>query len=271
MENSIDIRAHFGLHLTPFTREFPISKRYKHPQYDEQVKALYQTVVDRMSGAIITSAGRGKTVVVRTLVDILPEARFRTHYIKVTGLSKRDMCREIARVVGCQEAGQYNTLVHRIQSHLMATSQQEGIRPVLIIDEAHELKIQVLSMLRILTNFDMDSRLVVSIILCGQTKLGQMLQRDEMEAVSRRLIHVGTLRNLSREETRHYVKHRQTMSGNRQDLFDDSARDALFEIGGGNLRATDHLALKSLHIAAEEGAKVVDSTHVVKARERLWP
>ena len=57
------------------------------------------------------------------------------------------------------------------------------------------------------------------------------------------------------------------LSGNR----DERAFDALFEIAHGNLRATDHLALKSLEIALLAGAKLADANHVAEARKALWP
>ena len=54
-------------------------------------------------------------------------------------------------------------------------------------------------MLRLLTNFEMGSRLVVSIVLAGQSGLAAMLRRDEMEDIARRIAHYATLRPLSCE------------------------------------------------------------------------
>jgi hypothetical protein len=73
-------------------------------------------------------------------------------------------------------------------------------RPVLLLDESHELRPDVLGMLRILTNFDMDSRLVLSLVIAGQTPLRALLARDEQEAMARRIIHYAQLRLLSRDE-----------------------------------------------------------------------
>ncbi|MBK8980720.1 MAG: ATP-binding protein [Planctomycetes bacterium] len=61
---------------------------------------MLRTLDARMSCAIIAPAGTGKTSVLRAVVARLPEARYSTHYVKVTGLSKRDMCREIAYAAG---------------------------------------------------------------------------------------------------------------------------------------------------------------------------
>jgi len=266
-----DLRSHFGLTTTPFTRELPVKKRWSHSIYDDTVRAFQQVVEERMSGALISPAGSGKTMVLRTLASRLSEARYRVHYIKVTSLSKRDMCREIAFALGCGTAGQYNTLVRRIQEYSLTSLDHDGLRAVLLIDEAHDMRPTVLAILRILTNFEMDSRLVVSIILSGQNPLGRMLRRDDLDAVSRRMAHYAALRNLGREEVRKYITHRVRAADGRGDLFDDGAHDAIFEMGGGNLRATNKLALKSLLIAAAENASVAEADHVTAAREQLWP
>jgi general secretion pathway protein A len=266
-----DLRSQFGFHTMPFTREMAIEHRLSLPLFDEPLLALRRVVDQRMSGALIAPAGTGKTALLRALCAQLPEARYRIHYVKVTGLSKRDMCREIATAIGSEPAGIYPTLVRRLQEHFAAVSDADGLRPVLVIDEAHELRTDVLAMLRLLTNFEMDSRLVLSILLAGQLPLRSMLRRDELEDIARRIAHYAVLRPLSRTETQRYLEHRCTVAGANTTPFDDAARDAIYEIGRGNLRATDRLALKGLEMANADSCDVVNANHLVEARKFLWP
>lgn len=266
-----DVRSHFSFSSTPFTREIPVTKKWDHPQQSDILDSFHQVVEDRMSAALISAAGRGKTMVLRALKARLPEARYRTHYIKVTNLSKRDICREISVALGCPASLQFNVLMRRIQEHMLTIVDNHGVRPVLIIDEAHELRADVLAMFRVLTNFEMDSRLVVSIVLAGQKPLERLLKRDDVSALTRRLAHYATLENLSRGETRKYITHRLKVAGGKAKCFDNTAHDAVFEIGKGNLRATDRLCLKALQLAAAEGLPAVEQTHITEARRRLWP
>jgi len=270
-DKTCDLRATFGFHATPFTREIRTEDHFSLPFLDEALTGLLQAVEARMSAALIAPAGAGKTALLRCLLARLPEARYHTHYVKVTGLSKRDMCREIAIACGTPPAGSYPMLVRRLQERFEATAHTEGRRPVLVLDESHELRPDVLGMLRILTNFDMDSRLVLSLVICGQTALKTLLARDEQEAMARRIIHYAQLRLLSREEIAQYVTHRCTVAGASRVPFDDRTLDALFEIGRGNLRATDDLALKSLQHAAFAAHTTVSVQDVVAARKDLWP
>lgn len=266
-----DLRAHFHLHATPFTREIPLGLRLPLPMYEQAEAALRSAVEDRASAALIAPAGTGKSVVLRTVAASLPEARYRVCYLHVTSLSKRDMCRYLATAIGARPAGHTAALVAAIQERVSALMAQEALRTVLIIDEAHDMRPDVLGLVRLLTNFEIDSRLVLSIVLAGQTGLRALLRRDDLEDVRGRLAQVATLRLLSRDETHAYIRHRATIAGAATDLFDDAASDALFEVGGGNLRATDTLALRTLYEAAADGAAVAGAEHVVRARARVTP
>jgi general secretion pathway protein A len=266
-----DLRARYRFHCTPFTREIAVRERLALPLFDDPLAALRRIVEQRACGALIAPAGTGKTTVLRALADQLPDAHYRVHYVKVTDLSKRDMCREIAASIGSGSAGSYPALVRRIQERFSSLADSDGLRPILILDEAHDLRPDVLGMLRILTNFEMDSRLVVSILLAGQLYLRDMLRRDAIEDVARRILHYAVLRPLSRPETQRYIEHRCTIAGAVTVPFDDSAVDAIFEIGRGNLRATDSLALKALELACDRERDVLDASFVVEARKLLWP
>ncbi len=267
----MDLRSRFGFHQIPFTREISTADHLPLPFSIAVLEILLDTIKRRMCSALIAPAGTGKTVLVRCLRDQLPEARYETTYIKVTGLSKRDMCREIARACGAEPAGSYASLVRRLQARFENTSDNEGRRPILLIDEAHELRPDVLGMLRILTNFEMDSRLVVSIVLIGQPQLRRTLAQDEQAAIARRIACYTTLRLLSRDETNQYIRHRCAIAGVVAPPFDEAAFDAIYELSRGNLRAIDRLALEGLLIADREKHDVVSTRHISAARQNLWP
>ena len=258
------------LRKTPFTRELAIAERFVLPFQQDAAEALHDAVTSRMSCAIVSPAGTGKTVVLRLLDSLLPEARYRVRYVKVTGLSKRDLCKEVSVACGLEPAGIYPALVRRLQDYCAQTSGTDGVRIVLLLDEAHDLRLESLAILRLLTNFDMDSRLVLSVVLAGQPPLAKMLQRSDAEAVAQRLAHRATLRLLSRDETQAYVEHRCCLAGAQQVPMDVDAIEAIFEMSRGNLRAIDRLALKALQVASKAGRQVAGSPDVLAARQQLW-
>jgi general secretion pathway protein A len=272
MKEKKDWRSRFGFHTTPFTREIPVRHRFRSEVFDEPIQALARVTSERMSAALIAPSGTGKTVILRTLIEEhLPGVRYRVQYIKVTNISKREMCREIAVAAGVPPAGTYPSLLRNLQERYLSLYDTDGLRLVLILDDAHDLRPEVLGVIRVLTNFEMDSRLVLSVILAGQPPLTDLLRTAALEDVAKRLCHYATLRLLSRTETQAYLEHRATIAGAKTLPFAADSIDAIYEIGRGNLRATDNLALKSLEIAHDQDADAVDQNHVIAARKVLWP
>jgi len=268
-QTGTDVRAHFALSALPFTREIDPRDRFTLPVFDQPLAHLQRAVESRQSCALIAPSGAGKSLLLRTLARRLPEARYRVHDVKVTSLSKRDFCREVATACGLEPAGTYPSLVRKLQQRFLAQSDDEGLRPVLVLDEAQDMRPDVLATLRLLTNFDLDSRLVLSVVLAGDSRLQNLLERHDLEPVRRRLAHVAFLPLLSREQTRAYLHHRLQLAGAAPELFPDEVTDALYEISRGNLRALDHLGLKTLELAAEQDRTEISATLVAAARRHL--
>lgn len=264
------MEQHFALKETPFTREISVENKLTLPFLDEQIKALEDMVKRRMSALLMAPAGTGKSVVLRSVVKHLPGARYNASYFKVSRLSARDLCREVAHAIGARSAGTYPALVRAVQERFEQKITSDGVRPVLIFDDAHAMKPEGFEIIKILTNFDMDSRLVVSFILAGHPSLREKLHRDDLDDIRQRIVHCGELRLLSREETVTYIKHRMNIAGSKTCPFDDSTLDGLYEMSRGNMRAIDNLAFLCLKRAAEAGAKTVGIQHLHQARADVW-
>src|SRR5262245_10434999 len=105
------MHAAFGFQKTPLKREIAVNDELTMPQLNVPRDALLEQLERRMSAAAIAPAGAGKSCLLRSLRARLSEARYRVHYVKVTDLSKRDLCREIATAIGAKPAGSYPMLV----------------------------------------------------------------------------------------------------------------------------------------------------------------
>jgi type II secretory pathway predicted ATPase ExeA len=268
---TMDMLAQFGFRKMPFTLELRPEEHLDLPLFETALSHLFRAVDRRMCASVISPPGAGKTSLLRLLDHRLPDARYRIHYVKVTSLSKRDFCREIAAACGIEPVGTYPNLVRKLQDHWEASSSIDGLRTLMILDEAHDIRPEVLAILRILTNFEMDSKLVVSIILAGQPSLKVALRRDELEDVAKRIATFVELRPLSRDETTLYIEHRCAIAGAATTPFDSSAIEAIYEMSRGNMRSIDYLALEALELSAEANAEVVSSGHAIAARRNLWP
>lgn len=264
-----DVQSHFGLSGSPFTREIATQKMWRQPGLDDLVSDLEATVSARDSAAVIAPSGAGKTALIRRLVDSLPEARYRVADIKVTSVGNRDLYRSLARALGIEASGTWPALLESLQTHAHALASTEARRTVLIIDEAQDMRPQVLATLRMLTNFRLDSELLISLILVGDSGLEALLHRPDMEALRSRLACVVRIRLLSRSETRSYIDHRLDIVGARSTILDDSAVEAVYDFTRGNIRAIDHLCRTALDLTARSALDSVDAGTVTAARKKL--
>lgn len=267
--NSADLaRWHFT--KVPFSRELRIENRAGFGFLQQAKESLMAAISESQSAAVVGPAGCGKTVLLRSLLSELPEARFNCAYVKLAELAPRDFCRKIASVLGLGSAGTLPGLLQSIEEALHDGYFNRAVRPVIVLDDVHELRRPAFKLVRLLTNFEMDSRLVVSFVLVGQPPLKQILLTPELEDVHQRLVSCVELRLLSRDETKEYIFHRVREAGSSLSVFAPESIDALYEISRGNMRALDRLARAALRRAATGKHDLVSAADVAVARAEVW-
>lgn len=116
-DKPIDLRATFDFHAHPFPRKIITDNHLRWPFLDEALAGLLSASLAGMSVALIAPAGTGKTALLRRLRSGLPDAGYHVHDVEVTGLSQRDMCRQIAFVCGAAPAGS-SPIVRRLRPRL---------------------------------------------------------------------------------------------------------------------------------------------------------
>jgi general secretion pathway protein A len=140
---------------------------------------------------------------------------------------------------------------------------------LLVVDEAHALRPDVLALLPVLTNFDIDSAARLAVLLTGQNGLRQKLQLAHLESLAQRITVRYQLRGLDRDATRLYVEHRLKTAGLERPLFSDPAFEAIYNASQGLMRRIDALGHHALAAAASLKARIVDPDHVLRAAEEV--
>jgi type II secretory pathway predicted ATPase ExeA len=119
--------------------------------------------------------------------------------------------------------------------------------------------------LPLLLNFDMDSSRYLTLLLIGQPLLRRTLSLQMHEALRQRIAVQYHLEGLSREELDAYLAHQLKTAGVTQPLFDDTARQALYQATKGILRKVNKLALTALRLAASRKSSMVDESILLDA------
>jgi type II secretory pathway predicted ATPase ExeA len=109
------------------------------------------------------------------------------------------------------------------------------IKPVLFIDEAQQMEPDVLNELRILSSADFDATSLLTIVLCGDSRLPELFRRDDLVPLGTRIRTRLVMEGASREELRELLKHGLAIAGNAS-LMTPQLIDTLVDHSAGNYR-----------------------------------
>lgn len=180
-----------------------------------------------------------------------------------------DFYRALCNGLGIIPAHKKVEMFKQIQEAIFNYHQSKNITPVIIVDEAHFLKNSVLDDLRIIFNFDMDSKDYAILILAGQLPFITQLSRQPHEALRQRIVMNYCFKGLTKEETKSYILSRLKLADCHEPIFTDSAFELLFSSTNGCLRSLNLLARMCLISGATEKLKSIDSEVVFQAQTEL--
>jgi general secretion pathway protein A len=263
----------FGLNEKPFSITPDPRYLYMSERHAEALAHLIYGVKE--SGGFIQltgEVGTGKTTLVRSLLQQLPEFAdvavvLNPQLSRVEFLSS--ICEEL-HVSLPEQRGSIKALTDALNSYLL-TNHSLGRRTILIVDEAQNLRVEVLEQVRLLTNLETAKQKLLQIILIGQPELRDMLARNDLRQLAQRITGRYHLEPLTREETVAYIDHRLKVAGAVGQIFAEGAKRELYRLSGGVPRMINVIADRALlgaytveqhqvgpELVREAGAEVFD-------------
>jgi type II secretory pathway predicted ATPase ExeA len=181
-------------------------------------------------------------------------------------LSPRQFLATVASELGVAEPRYHsNLLLDQIHERLLELDAQERAA-LLVVDEAHLIPGRpTFEEVRLLTNFQLDDRNLVAVVLVGQPELKKRLRHKAYRALTQRIGAWFHLTPLSDEDTAAYVAHRLEIAGARRPVFSDDAVAGLHAASGGIPRVVNQLATQALIEAMGRGVRTVDADAVAAA------
>jgi type II secretory pathway predicted ATPase ExeA len=255
----------FGFKKTPFS-DNPDGKQLFASQGWNQVNARLRFLVEHQAIGLLTGeVGAGKSTAARCFIATLNPSLYKILYLHWTSGSALDLFRQLARELDLEPACRRGDLVRQISEAIVRLNQSKKQHPFLICDEAHLLSHDALEQFPLLLNFDMDSSHYLTLLLVGQTLLRRTLSLQLHEALRQRIAAHYHLEGLTREELDAYLAQQLKAAGVSQPLFDDTARQALYQATRGILRKVNKLAVTALRLAALRKTTLVNEAILLDA------
>ena len=250
--------AYYGLRERAFRKTPDPRYLYLNETYEEALAQLL-FAVEEMELALMTGeVGSGKTLLSRALIDRIGE-RYAVAMILNPRLSPRQLLATLASELGvAQPRFQAGDLLAQIHDRLLALD-EAGRAALLILDEAHLIPgPPTFEEIRLLTNFQLDDRNLIAIVLVGQPELEARLAQRRYRALTQRIGAHFQLAPLTPEDTSAYVRHRLQVAGAERPVFADAALLLLHAAARGVPRVVNHLATQALIEGMARGASLVD-------------
>jgi general secretion pathway protein A len=276
--------GYYGLHEAPFSitpdpRFVHLSERHR-----DALAHLLFGIDKGGSGGFVQltgEVGTGKTTLSRLLLEQLP-ADTRIALV----LNPRQAAVELLETI-CEELhidiegrrGSSKALVDALNVYLLDAYAQ-GLRVVVLIDEAQNLPADALEQVRLLTNLETHTQKLLQILLLGQPELRDMLARPELRQLAQRITARYHLTPLDARGTETYLRHRWRVAGGSRFPFTAKAVQRLHARAGGVPRLLNVIAERALlagyaRDAAQIDARLVDAAAKevlpASARRTWWP
>ncbi|MDJ0766141.1 MAG: AAA family ATPase [Myxococcota bacterium] len=256
---------HFGFAQYPCESNIPPDEMYVSASMAELSTRLKHLVDLRGIGLLTGDPGAGKSAACRKMVATLHTGVYKTLYVPLSTGNPMDLYKTIAWELGLPTERNRAALYKRIREEVTRLCVDAKIHTVLIIDEAHCLRNDVIEELRLLTNYAMDSENRLCLLFAGQTELRRRLGMAVHEALNQRIVVRYHLPGLTRDEVDEYLSHLTKRAGCELPLFEPAAVEAIFQATNGLPRKIGLLAHHALLAAALDKAKTVTEEHVQTA------
>ena len=260
----MELTARYGMEFNPFLKN---SREilYSGSEFNEAMFRLDYLAKTKGFGLLTGAAGRGKTTIVRNWSSKLNPSLFKVIYTSLSTLTVNDFYRNLALSLGAQAAYRKTENFHAIQGEITRLALDKKKTPVIIIDEANYVSNNILNDLKILFNFEMDSRDRAVILLVGLSQINNTLQLAIHEPLRQRIIMNYNIEGLTKDEGREYISKKLDGAGCRQPVFDDSAVEAILNASDGTARMINKFCNAALVIGNSQNLNLITADTVMQA------
>lgn len=263
---------YWGLKEMPFENTPDPKFFYRSKQHEEALSRLQYVVQSRKGAGMLTGVfGCGKTVLAKTLLAGLRHRNYQIAFISNPQLKAVELLRAIARYLGGENlpskfSDMSSDYFLEVIEGILINNAKDGRETLVIIDEAHVITdLEVLEELRLLLNFQLENRFLLTLMLMGQPELRERIAKTKQ--LLQRIAISYDLGPLSKEAVGGYVEHRLAVAGasaSRQ-IFSPEAVEIIRTISGGIPRRINHICDLSLLIGSAANSKTINGQTVEEA------
>ncbi len=258
MKSTDAVKNFFGLHKMPFSKLIGVNELYRSSSFQEACARL-QIGLENEDVVLLSGAvGSGKSNVLRYFAHSLDPNDYRIIYIPADSFKIGEIAKLALTNLNVEVPYTSSVAIRKLRHSIIKLNREKSIRPLLLIDEIQELPTSTLASLKNLLNYNMDSEILLFLVLCGQNSIYEKLGYPQLEALNRRIRIRYVLRPLSMEETGSYISHQMKTCGVEQSVFSDDTKAAMFQHSKGILSEINAFCFELLIYAVSQSKQIIE-------------
>jgi type II secretory pathway predicted ATPase ExeA len=262
-------RQRYQLTHDPFHKSLPTKDAFVSTDFTECASRLDYLAKTRGLALVTAAPGYGKTFCIRAFAERQNVNLVKVVYLCMSTLSAMEFYRQLCVAIGIESSYRKADMFKDLQSNLDYLYTVKKVHCVIVIDEAQYLSAAILRDLKMLMNFDYDSRDRFSLVLSGQPVLADLLSRQTHEALRQRIVVNYEFAGIGEAEALDYAKKMLTLAGGSAQLFDEAALHAAFNCANGSIRVFGRILSRALIIGATSEANTIDTDMVMSAANEI--
>lgn len=253
------------MEFNPFDKEQKGSNYYQSNDFEEVTKRLEHLKNIKGIGLFTGQPGYGKTCAIRNFVECLNKNLYQIIYVQLTTVKVADFYRDLCYSLGLEPSFRKIDNFKNIQERITTLFREQRITPVFWIDEAQYLHHSILADLKMLMNFEMDSRNYAIMILSGLPSMLSTLSMRIHESLYQRVVIHYTFQGISQDEVKEYLSSRFRLCGVNKVLLEEAAYEAIGNYSTGSIRKLDSAIHKALMIGCSKRVEIIDNETIMDA------
>lgn len=260
--------SHWGLRLRPF-ENVPDPKFYvPSAKHEAAMERILYGIHARKGVVILTGEiGSGKTLISRAVILKLPRSRYEIGLVSNPTISGDEFLSEILFQLGLDPHGTRVEQLRRLNDQLLANYHRQ-VDTIVVVDEAQAIQHdRLFEELRLLSNFQLNDRFLVTLVLLGQPELRERIAR--IPQLAQRVAIQHHIEYLDRVETKAYILARLAAAGGELSIFSSSAISSIYHRTGGVCRLINSLCDLCLYFGRVEGAHQIRRSFVERVASEV--
>jgi putative secretion ATPase (PEP-CTERM system associated) len=260
----------FQLNRKPFELVPNPDFLYMSRTHKKALHYLHYGIKDKAGFMLLTGeVGSGKTTLISDLIKRV-DVDVKLAKIFNTKVTSEQLIAMINDDFGLDVNGKDKVRLLKELNDFLVEQHARRNNAVLIIDEAQNLKPDLLEEIRMLSNLETDTTKLLQIILVGQPELRQTLSLPELRQLRQRISVNCRISPLTKDETEEYILHRLEVAGNRTAVtFAEGCIDAIYHHCKGIPRLVNIVCNFLMMTACMEETKTIDTAMVHDVVEDL--